>query len=153
MKSVETYVEMYRTAAQAAVPEEQVHAVGVVSRKGATKSMLIGQVSPLIGMIMRRRAKTKAQGLPLNMLMAVTPTRIIPFEYKPKGRSIRVGQRCAEWPRSMVYVELGASGVSRQLTFRFPDGGTIELEGARSVGQYDHMNDGFYAALGLVVAS
>ena len=154
MRPVEEYVEMYRSAAQAAVPEEQVYAVGVLSRRGATKNVLIGSVSPLLGLIMRRRAKTKAQGLPANVLIAVTPTRLIPFAYTPRGTRIKLGARCAEWPRSLVRIEAGTDGsLTRQLTFHFPDGGTIELEGLRGMGQYQRMNDAFYAALGLLVAS
>lgn len=73
---------------------------------------------------------------------------------QPRRGGITVGHRCAEWPRSMVRIEMGAAGsLGRQLTFHFPDGGTIEMEGLRGMGQYERMNDAFYAALGFVAAS
>ena len=152
MKSVEQYVEIYRSAVQEQLPEEQVIAVGMLTPPGTMKSVLVGQASPLIGMIMRRKGKKASGGFPMNVLMAVTPTRLVTFGYKPKGTKIKVKDRLTEWPRRHVRVELGKGGISQRLHFTFSDGQTIELDALRSVGQYDRMNDPFFASLGLVRA-
>jgi hypothetical protein len=150
MKSVEQYVEMYRSTVQAAVTEEQVLAVGIMTPPGTMKSVLVSQGSPLIGMIMRRKGKKASGGFPMNFLMAVTPTRLITFGYKPRGTKIKLEERLTEWPRRHVRVELGQSGMSQRMRFTFSDGQTIEADALRSLGQYDRMNDPFFASLGLV---
>src|SRR5687768_1575161 len=153
MRSVEEHVENYRSAIQAAIPEEQVIAVGMLAPPGTMKSVLVGQASPLIGMIMRRKGKKASGGFPMNVLMAVTPTRLITFGYRPKGTKIKVEERLTEWPRRHVRVEIGKGGISQRLHFTFSDGQSIELDALRSVGQYDRMNDPFFASLGLVRAN
>ena len=152
VRSAQQYMEMYRAAVQAAVPDEQVIAVGIVARPGNTKSMLFSQLSPAVGMIMRSGAKKRAGGFPHSALMAVTPTRLVSFEHRPKGRSVKLRRKVAEWHRGAVYVQPGQAGtMGNQLYFHLADGTTIELEGVRSFGQYDHMNDAFYASLGILV--
>ena len=149
MRSVEQYVEKYRATVQAHVPEEQVYAVGMLTPPGTMKSVLVAQASPLAGMIMRRKGRKASGGFPMNVLMAVTPTRLITFGYKPKGFKIKVKERLTEWPRQHVAVQYGERGISQRLIFRFSDGNSIELDALRSLGQYDRMNDPFFAALGL----
>jgi hypothetical protein len=153
MKSVQQYTEMYRSAAQSAVPNEQVLCIGILSRPGAMKSALVGQASPLVGMIMRSKSKKKAGGFPLNVLMAVTPTRLISFEFKPRSNRVKIKRLVVEWPRPMVRVAAGEERkLSRQMFFGFPDGTSMELEGGRGFGRYDAFNDPFYAALGLLAS-
>jgi len=150
MKSVQHYLEMYRSAAQNAVPDEAVLAVGLVTRPGATKGVLVGQVSPVVGMMMRHSGKKKSGGFPLNALMAVTATRLISFEYRPRASKVKILAKVAEWHRGAVWVEPGHTGIGNQIFFHLADGSTVELEGLRSIGQYDAMNNPFYAALGLL---
>ncbi|MCU1391188.1 MAG: hypothetical protein JWL72_4526 [Ilumatobacteraceae bacterium] len=148
MKSVQHYIDMYRTTAQYAVPEEQVLAVGVLTRAGSMKSMAVSQLSPLAGMIMRHRQKKRANGFPLTVLMAVTPTRLISFHYKPRGTSVKIVRKVAEWPWHAVRVQAAQNGSGR-IMFQLVDGTSVELQNSRSLGQYAHLNDPFYAALGL----
>jgi hypothetical protein len=154
MKSVQTYIAMYHTTAQAAIPEEQVYAVGVLGRPGSMKSLVVGQLSPLVAMIMRHRQKRRAQGFPLSVMMAVTPTRLISFQYRPRGSSsVKIVRKVAEWPWQAVRIETGSTQNSRQLFFHLADGTTVELESLRSLGQYAQINDPFYASIGLGVRS
>ncbi|MCU1400824.1 MAG: hypothetical protein JWN62_3933 [Acidimicrobiales bacterium] len=148
MKSVQHYIDMYRTSAQLAAPEEQVIAVGVLTRAGSMKSMAVSQLSPLAGMIMRHRQKKRSNGFPLNVLMAVTPTRLISFHYKPRGSSVKIVRKVAEWPWHAVRVQAAQNGSGR-IMFQLIDGTSVELQSSRSLGQYAHLNDPFYAALGL----
>lgn len=148
MKSVEQYIEIYRSLVQEQVGDEQVLAVGVLGLPGSMKGTLVGAASPLAGWLMRRKGKKKAPGFTLNCVMAVTPTRLISYDFRPRGTKIRLKKKLAEWQRSQVRVEMGDKGLQQQLTFIMSDGSTVELEGRRSFGQYDKLNDPFYAALG-----
>jgi len=152
MKSIEHYMELYRAAAQKAVPEEQVLCFGLLTLPGAMKNVVMGAAgSPLIAMIMRKKAKKKAGGFPNNTLMAVTPTRIVSFEYVPRGTKIKIKKKVADWPRAAVRVAAGEKRkLSQQLFFAFPDGTSMELDASGGFGKYDGFNDPFYAALGLL---
>ena len=148
MKSVEQYIEAYRSMVQSEVGDEQVLAVGVLGLPGSMKGTLVGAASPLAGWLMRRKGKKKAPVFTMNCLMAVTPTRLISYDFRPRGTKLRIKKQLAEWQRSQVRVELGDKGLQQQLMFRLADGSTFELDGRRSFGQYDKMNDPFYQALG-----
>jgi len=154
MKSVEEYIESYRVALQQAIPEEQVWGVGLLATVGATKSAMTGFISPLAGMIMRRSGKRKAPGFPMNVAVAVTPTRIISYSYRPSYSKIKLKKRIAEWPRHATQVQIVPPAKPRGLdhaSFRFPDGTSVELEIARSLGKYTALNNSFYGALGFAV--
>jgi len=154
MRSVEDYIESYRAALQEAIPEEPVWGLGLLSTVGATKSAMTGFISPLAGMIMRRKGKAKAPGFPTNVVMAVTPSRIIAFGYRPSYTKIKLKKRVAEWPRQSVQAQIVPPAKARGLDhalFRFPDGSAVELEIARSFAKYSGINDSFYHALGLAV--
>ena len=154
MKSVEEYIETYRAALQAAIPDEQVWGVGLLSTVGATKSAMTGFVSPLAGMIMRRKGKNKAPGFPMNVAVAITPSRIISYAYRPSYTQIKLKQRVAEWPRHAVQVQIVPPAKARGLDhalFQFPDGSSVELEITRSFGKYVGLNSTFYGALGFAL--
>jgi hypothetical protein len=152
MKSVEDYVENYRAALQEGIPDEQVWGFGLMSTIGATKSTMTGMISPLAGMIMRRSGKKKAPGFPTSVVVAVTPSRIISYSYRPSYSRIKLKKRIAEWPRHATYVQIvpptKARGLDHAL-FQFPDGSSVELEVARTFGKYTSMNQSFFTALGL----
>lgn len=153
MKSVEEYVERYRQTLQEAIPEEPVWGVGLMCTVGATKSALTGAlVSPLAGLIMRRKGANKAKGFPMNSAIAVTPTRFIAFEYRPRATGIKLKRRVVEWPRQQVRLDIVPPAKAKGLhhaRFTLPDGDSYELEITRSLGQYQRMNDSFFAAVGL----
>jgi len=155
MRSAEQYQEMYRAAAQKVVPEEQVLCFGLLTLPGAMKNVMMGAAgSPLIAMIMRRKARKKAGGFPNNTLMAVTPTRLVSFEYVPRNTKIKIKKKVADWPRAAVRVAAGEKRkLSQQLFFAFPDGTSMELDAANGFGRYGGFNDPFYAALGLLPSS
>ena len=89
----------------------------------------------------------------MNVAMAITPSRIIGYAYKPRSSGIKLKKRIAEWPRHSVHVQIAAPQKARgfpHVIFGFPDGSRIELEIPQSFGQYSRMNNSFYVALGFV---
>ncbi len=153
MKSVEEYVERYRATLQEAIPDEPVWGVGLVSTVGATRGALTGALaSPLVGLFIRRKGAAKAKGFPTNTAIAVTPTRFVAYEYRPRGTSIKLKRLVVEWRRDQVRLDIVPPPSSRgmhHVLFTLPDGATFELELAKSIGQYSRLNDSFFAAVGL----
>jgi hypothetical protein len=129
MTSVEQYLEMCRSAAQSVTPGQPVRAVGILDRTG-------------------KRARA-ARGFPASVMMAVTPTRLISFEYKPRPNRIKIVRKVADWPRSVVDVEVEPSDNGEVLRFRLIDGTNVELHRPSHREQFERMNASFYAALGI----
>ena len=151
MKSVEEYVASYRDAVQAQVPDEQVLAVGLVSNVGATKSAFVGLASPLVAMFTRRSGRRLAPGFPMNAMVALTPTRIICFAYRPRGTSLKPTKRIVEWPAAQVRTSIVPATTERGLdhvVFELADGQRYELELTGGIGRYRGLNDPFRALVG-----
>lgn len=151
MKSVEEYIERYRATLQEAIPEEPVWGLGLVSLAGSMKSVFAGLASPLAGVLMRRKGRSKAPGFPMNSVIGVTPTRFIAFEYRPRGTGIKLKKRIVEWPRQQVHVQIvpASSRGLHHVVFTLPDATTYEFELASSFGQYANINNSFYTAIGV----
>src|SRR5262245_36069458 len=98
-------MERYRAAAQAAVPEETVLAVGV-----------LGLTAP-----------ATMPGFPPQVLMAITPSRLIAFEIRPRGGSIKVKSRVAAWDHDHVQVRLGTRAARQEISLETTDGSVITL--------------------------
>lgn len=148
MKSLEQYLANYQQAAEAEIPEEPVLAIGMLSVVGSTKSVLTGLVSPLIGILQRNKGRKLAPGFPNNVLIAVTPARLIAFEYRPTTSSVKIKRRVLEYLRRDVRVELVPPASTRglqHLRFWLPDGNTPELELPRGIGRSGELNDPFLA--------
>jgi hypothetical protein len=152
--NMDKYIQKYTASIQAAIPDEQLWGFAMLSTVGATKSAFVGLVSPLAGVLMRRKGRGQAAGFPMNVIAAVTPTRILVHGYRPKGTSIKVGKRVAEWHRSQVQVQVfpPAGKGLEHVVFAFADGSRVELEMPGSFGPYTDLNQSFYPALGLAPA-
>ena len=150
MKTLEQYLTTYHQAVQAAVPDEQVLAFGILSLVGSTKSAFIGVVSTLAGVLQRRKGRKLAPGFPTNVIVAVTPTRLLAFGYRPSGRSLKMKRIVMACLRRDVRVELIATASERGLhhvRFWLPDGSAPELELLRGLGRYEDVNQPFVRAL------
>src|SRR5512142_565364 len=99
MKSVEEFVQEYRATVQAAVPDEEVLAVAVLSRPGAMAGTIGAQVSGGFWLLNKMIGKRKSAGLPTNVVLGVTPTAVHVFGFAPKMSSIVLKQQAAVWPR------------------------------------------------------
>ena len=148
MKSVEEYAAAYREIVQQAVPNEQVLVVGVLSRPGSMSGALLSKVSPAAAMIKNRSGKSKSADLPLNVVAAVTPTRVLFFGFKPKMTSIKLKELAREIPRAGLSISVEPATVATRVTFHCGDGSEFQLDSNRSIGQYNRMNDGLLAELG-----
>lgn len=153
VQSVDDYLEKYRAVVQEAVPEEQVLAVGVLSRPGSMGAALAAQGSGLAYLGMNKHGKNASGGLPTNVVVAVTPSRVIAFDFRPKMTSIKLKGRAAEWTRAGLQVTAERNTLATRLTFAWPNGAVVQLDSNRSIGQYNRMNDAFMAALGCAVPS
>jgi hypothetical protein len=149
---MQEYAQQYHAVLQHAIPEEQVWGFGMLSTVGSMRGGMVGVfASPLVGWLIRRQGRKKAVGFPPNVLVAVTPTRIISFAYRPARTSVRLKGKVAEWHRQTVHVQFVAPSSSRgypHVLFSFANGTSVELEVPTSFGQYASMNDSFYTALG-----
>ncbi len=147
MKSVEEYEAAYRQVVQAAVPGERVLVVGVLSRPGSMNSVFLSKVSPAAAMIKNRAAKGKSGNLPMNVVAAATPTRVLFFGYKPKMTSIKLKELVLEIPRAGLRLSVEPNTMATRVTFHLGDGSEMQLDSNRSIGQYNKMNDGLLAEL------
>lgn len=147
MKSVEEYAAAYRETVQAAVPNEQVLCVGVLSRPGGMSGALLSHVSPAAAMIKNHSGKSASGKLPMNVVVAATPTRVLFFNFKPKMTSIKLKELVRELPRAGTTLSLEPGTMATRVTFHLGDGSTFELDSNRSIGQYNKLNDGLLAEL------
>lgn len=150
MKSLEQYLASYHQAVQAAIPDEPVLAVGMLSVVGSTKSIVTGLISPLAGMLQRNKGRKLAVGFPNNVLIAVTPARLIAFDYRPTASSVKIKRTVMEFLRRDVRVELVPPAKQRglhHLRFWLPDGSTPELELPRGIGRSGEINDPFLSVV------
>ena len=147
MKSVEEYAAAYREIVQKEVPGEHVLVVGVLSRPGSIGAALLTQVSGLAALAKNKSGKTASADLPLNVVAAATPTRVLFFAFKPKMMSIKLKGLAREIPRAGLTITTEPGSVATRVTFHCGDGSAFQLDSNRSIGQYNKMNDGLLAEL------
>jgi hypothetical protein len=116
----------YRSSVQPHVDEE-VLAVGPFRPTGAGTKMAISklQVGALAYGAASLMGKKKAAGLSGQFVLAVTPTRLYAFKYKPGRSGIKVKEQAAAWDRSDLKVGTERLQTTTRLTLGFPDGETL----------------------------
>ena len=138
MADIEKYKRTYRDTLQKDVPEPIV-AVAMLSRSGQTVTDALYFASPAASLLKGRSDKAKAGGLPPRSAVALTPTSIHLFAYKPKGFGIKVKGAPTVWPRAEVRITPTGPGNR--------DGVTVELLGSGEVLQLENTSlmglDGF----------
>ena len=119
------------------------YGVGFPTKSYGSMAMTKG-VSALGGLIMSRVGKAQAGGLPQNFVVAVTPDTVQVFKYRPRGWSLKLGDRVALWSRSGMTV----LSEKTQLTTRV----TIESGGDKIVFDTNKgsIGDDLVAALGAI---
>jgi hypothetical protein len=148
MKSVDEYAAQYREIVQAAVPEEEVLAVGVLCRPNG----LMSAVAPG-GLFIRLAGKKKSGGLPMNVIVAVTATRVLFYDFRPRMMAIKLKGLARTLPRQGLRVTIGAGTMATRVTFTEADGSSFELDSNKSIGQYDRLNDQLLGTLGAAPAA
>ena len=132
--------QRYADSLQPHVPEP-ILAVGLLSRVGAMGRTLLWKASPLAAMAHSQLAKKKASGLPTNVVVAVTATRVHLFDFRPKGSSIKVKGEPTVWDRAGFQGWIDAPGtLSTRVRLQFADGTTVELDANRAMPGYADFN-------------
>ena len=80
MKSVEEYVAQYMAIVQEAVPDEKVVAVAMLSRPGSMGTVLLRRASMAAAAVANHGGKDASGGLPLNVMVGLTATRVMAFD-------------------------------------------------------------------------
>lgn len=125
------YRRQYKDAVQPRLDEE-VLAVGPFQRTGQyfLTIPLIGQLGLVFYLIYQARNKQRAGSLPMNFLLAVTPTKVHAFKYRPGGYgSIKLKHEVAVWRRADIRVaEVVDGAMSSRVTLIVNENGeTIRI--------------------------
>lgn len=132
--------EKYRSRAVDVVSphcEEAVEEVGFFQPRGMLGGAgMTMAVSGLGGSLMRRKAKKDA-GLPEFLLVALTPSFVHVFGYKPKGRSWKIKEEAARWPRAGLQASRGEGTMTNQVTFTLDDGQQVSIEAMKMWGSFN----------------
>jgi hypothetical protein len=136
--------EKYRARYLETVSEklgEPAEAVGMFTRPGSMGTVMAAQVSAVAAGVMGSRGADRAGGLPLNVIVGVTASKIYVFPYKPKGFGIKLKDPVVVWDRSEIRVERLKEGtLANRLRFHLPGGESIELDSTKMPGSSSDFN-------------
>lgn len=139
MPDNERYKQQYMAEIQPHV-QEQVVAVGMLNRAGAMARMGVRKVSPLASMVMGKKAKNASGGMPENVLVGITPTKVHLFSFKFRGRGVAVKELVDTWDRSDMQVAINDKATATRVKVTLPsEGREIEMEAMKGSGFNDEM--------------
>jgi hypothetical protein len=102
---------------------------------GAMASVGVSMVSPLAGILMRKSAKKKADGLPFNVGLVVTPTKVHVFEMRPKRGKMAPKSLEQTWDRRAIQVSTEDKAMATRVTVDFPqEGRRVQLDATKGSG-------------------
>ncbi len=129
------YLDRTTASLQPHVPEP-ILAVGVFSRPGAMGNALVSQVSGAAYLVRNHQAKKAAGGLPHNVVVALTATRLYLFAYRPGwGGKLKVKAPVAVWERTRFVTAVDMPGtLAARVRFHFDDGSQVQLDWNRGFG-------------------
>jgi len=89
---------------------------------------IIGQLGLLLYLAYQAVNKKRAAGLPMNFMLAVTPTKVHAYKFKPGGYgAIRVREEVAVWDRSAIKVVGRQDGpMASKITFETTENGETQ---------------------------
>ncbi|MFN8039790.1 MAG: hypothetical protein U0Q07_11330 [Acidimicrobiales bacterium] len=147
MASTDEYLARYATALQPHVPEP-IRAVGILCRPGALGNALVYQASPMVAMIRNRSAKKASGGLPPNLAVAATETRVHLFDYRPTNRGLKVKREVLVLDRSTFQVAFDQPGtLAQRVRFFFADGSQLELDANKTLAKWSDFHTPLFAEL------
>jgi hypothetical protein len=112
--------------------DEPILAASVFATVGAMASMGVGLVSPLAGALMRRAGKKKAGGLPFNVSVVVTATKVHIFAVKPSRGKMVPKSLQETWDRRQITVRTEDKAMATRVTIEFPhEGRQIQLDATK----------------------
>jgi len=113
-RKVEKYQRQWCETVQPKV-SEPVLAVGIFNRRGAWGAVGLQYVSQAATLWQWGRTKRRAPGLPDKFLIAVTPTKVHAFGFRPAGTKVKVKDEYAVWDRATLSVSEGEGRVTDRL--------------------------------------
>jgi hypothetical protein len=121
--------QKYKDAVAAELGEEPL-AAGHFQRGGQYLLTIpaIGQLGAVFYFAYQAINKKRAASLPMNFMLAVTPTRVHAFKFKPGGYgSVRVRGEVAVWDRGDIRIAARTDGpMASKITFETTEGGRTE---------------------------
>ena len=121
--------QKYKGAVAPQLGEEPL-AVGPFQRTGQyfLTIPVVGQLGFVFYLAYQAINKKRASGLPMNFLLAVTPSKVHAFKYKPGGYGrIRVKGEVASWDRSDIRVASRSDGpMASRIMFETTEDGRTE---------------------------
>lgn len=129
------YVQVMRELAQPHV-SDPVIAASVLQPASSMSNLGLGKISPLAGMLMKKRANKKAGGLAKNSafssdqaFVVVTADRVYAFNSKIVGRERKVLDSVGNWDRNDLIVTKTPGRLTTKVTFDISSTGEhYELE-------------------------
>ncbi|MEM9516002.1 MAG: hypothetical protein AAGA42_14210 [Actinomycetota bacterium] len=111
---------------------DDIIAIGIFSPRGTAGAVgVIEGASPLLGTIMRRRAKSNAGGVPQTAVYALTADELHVLDGTPKAKSWKIKKHVCAWRRDSFTAQPVDGSVTDQVELTFDDGTTIGLESIR----------------------
>ena len=95
------------------------YGVGFPTKSYGSLAMSKG-ASALGGMIMNRLGRAQAGGLPQNFVVAVTDRDVQVFKYRPRGWTLKLGDRVAVWDRHAMVVSSEKTQMTTRVTVEWP---------------------------------
>lgn len=132
-KKVEKYQRQWCDSVQPKV-SEPVLAVGIFNRRGSWGAAGLQYLSGAAATLQFGRARRRAPGLPDKFLLAVTPTKVHAFGFRPAGTKIKVKDEHAAWDRGALNVDAGEGKITNRLVLQPTDGGEdarVEVESSK----------------------
>lgn len=128
-KSPEQMIAMMVDGAQPHC-DEPLESAMICSHAGSMSSALTSRFLPAGGGLPR------TSELPNPVLVAVGPTTVYAFKYKPRGFKVKLksGSEVARWPRSTIDVERTTSGAVSQFALVTDQGEVYALEVTTALG-------------------
>jgi hypothetical protein len=135
-KSTEQQIALMVDAAQPYC-DEPLQSAMICGHAGSMKNLLISKFLSGSG------AVTRTSDLPQPVLIAVGPTTIYAFKFKPRGFKIKIkpGSEVARWDRSSIDVETGPTGMVSKFALVTEQGEVYALEATTmrsGRGAFDH---------------
>ncbi len=108
-----------------------VEEIGIYSRPGGMSAAVSYAFSDGIGMWRDGQGKKASGGLPMNVIMALTASELVVFEYKAKGMggTLKLGDALVRESRAGLTAEVSGRGsYGARLEFSNSSGGSFELD-------------------------
>jgi hypothetical protein len=111
---------------------EELVAVAAFRRTGGASSYAASKLGGGLPYLATKLiSKKRASGLPENVMLAVTPTKVYAFKRKQKGRRMVAGDEVAVWERGGLQVSTDKAMGMTKLTIESPgEGEKVTLVGA-----------------------